>query len=255
MPMISGATPAIPQLTIRPSGAVFARSRLVTTTAAPPSTIPLAFPAVTNPSFANAGFNFARLSSGCIGPHMIILREFFDRRDFVAEAAGLPCRGGQLLTANGELVLCFARDAVFARQIFSRPRHVAATVRIEQGHHQRIFELTLAQLESPSRAANHVRRLAHRFHTAGKHDARFVELDQLRCRNDGLNARAAQPIDGQGRNFDRKTRFESDVTRTVHRVAAGLQSIAEDRMIEIAGLELRLRDRRLAGNRAKLDRR
>src|SRR5664279_3666630 len=49
-PMILGSTPAIPQLTMRPSGfrpRFSASSSGITTTAAPPSTIPLALPAVT----------------------------------------------------------------------------------------------------------------------------------------------------------------------------------------------------------------
>ena len=38
-------------------------SRLIRTNAAAPSLIPEAFPAVTVPSFLNAGFNFANLSA------------------------------------------------------------------------------------------------------------------------------------------------------------------------------------------------
>ena len=56
--MISGGTPAVAQETIRPSGdpsRTAAVSSRATTKAAPPSTMPLAFPAVTSPSFRNAG--------------------------------------------------------------------------------------------------------------------------------------------------------------------------------------------------------
>ena len=63
MPMMSGSHPATPHDTMRPSGCFFALSAVVTTTIAAPSTMPLALPAVTKPSFANAGFNFASPSS------------------------------------------------------------------------------------------------------------------------------------------------------------------------------------------------
>src|SRR5438105_5142067 len=65
IPMVLGSTPATVQDTMRPTGfnprslAVFSRA---TTTAAAPSTIPLAFPAVTMPSFLNDGGNFSRIS-------------------------------------------------------------------------------------------------------------------------------------------------------------------------------------------------
>ena len=64
-PMILGSTPAMPQLTMRPSGfrlRFSASSSGITTTAAPPSTMPLALPAVTEPFLPKAGFSFARLS-------------------------------------------------------------------------------------------------------------------------------------------------------------------------------------------------
>ena len=85
-----------------------------------------------------------------------------------------------------------------------------------------------------------MRRLAHRFHPAGKHDRRLAKLDQLRSGNDGLNAGAAQSIYGQRRNFDRQSGLEGDVPRAVQRVAARLKRIAEDGVIEFAGLQFRI---------------
>ena len=61
-PITLGSTPAYPQLTILPSGTrlrLRASSSDIITSAAAPSTIPLAFPAVTVPFFPKAGFNFA----------------------------------------------------------------------------------------------------------------------------------------------------------------------------------------------------
>ena len=69
-PMSFGSTPAMPQPTIRPHGfnpRFSAFSSDMTTTAAPPSTMPLAFPAVTVPFLPKAGFNFARPSIAVCG--------------------------------------------------------------------------------------------------------------------------------------------------------------------------------------------
>ena len=66
IPIISGATPAEAYETIVAKGVIpsfFAISSLITTTAAAESLIPDALPAVTAPSFLNAGFNFPRLSA------------------------------------------------------------------------------------------------------------------------------------------------------------------------------------------------
>src|SRR5262249_28340594 len=124
------------------------------------------------------------------------LRELFYGSDFLVEPASLPCSCRQPLTAHGKLVLCFARDAIFARQVFGSACHVAAAIRVEQGDHEGIFELPLAKLESPSGSADDMRSLAHRFHASGKDNTRFAELNQLSCRNNRLDAGAAQPIDG-----------------------------------------------------------
>ena len=54
MPMYLGSTPTIPQATSRPIGLSFFAATVASpaiTTAAPPSQIPEAFPAVTTPSF------------------------------------------------------------------------------------------------------------------------------------------------------------------------------------------------------------
>ena len=44
-----------------------------------------------------------------------------------------------------------------AGEIFSGPGHRRVAVRVEQRHHQTVFQLALAQGEAGARAANHVR--------------------------------------------------------------------------------------------------
>ena len=63
--MIVGSTPTVAHDTMRPIGLMprdFTASSPAITSAAAPSTMPLALPAVTTPSFLKAAGSFARIS-------------------------------------------------------------------------------------------------------------------------------------------------------------------------------------------------
>ncbi len=65
MPISVGSTPTVAHDTMRPSGFApfaFTASSPAMTSAAAPSTMPLALPAVTTPSFLNTVGSFARIS-------------------------------------------------------------------------------------------------------------------------------------------------------------------------------------------------
>ena len=81
MPMMLGSTPTVAQPTSRAIGdrpRAFAPASEARITAAPPSTMPLAFPAVTVPSFENAVGSFASALERRVGPHVIVTID--DRR-------------------------------------------------------------------------------------------------------------------------------------------------------------------------------
>ncbi len=66
VPMIDGSTPQVAQETMRPiisTPRLAASSALISTTAAAPSLMPEALPAVTVPSLSKAGLSFARFST------------------------------------------------------------------------------------------------------------------------------------------------------------------------------------------------
>ena len=50
----------------------------------------------------------------------------------------------------------------------------------------------------------------------------------MRALDDGLEARPAEPVHGDGRRFDREARAETDVAREVGGVGGGLEDVAED---------------------------
>ena len=185
---------------------------------------------------------------------MIVPLKSLNRNNFVPEPACFPRGSSELLTSKREFVLVFSSDAVLAPKVLGRGGHVAAAIRIEQCNHEGIFELALAQLEPPACTTNDVRRLTHGFHTAGEDNSGFAKFDQLSGRDDRLYARSAQPIHGQGGHFDGKAGLQRNVPRTVQCVAARLECIAEDRVIEICGLKFRLLDRRASSKRAQFQR-
>src|SRR5689334_15430416 len=97
-----------------------------------------------------------------------------------------------------------------------------------------------------------MRRLAHGFHTAGENHGCLAKLDQLSRGNNRLDSGTAQTIDRQRRNFYRKSRAKSDVASAVESIATGLKGIPKYAVIEVAGIELRLMNRRFRGERSQL---
>ena len=125
MPMIAGSTPAVAQETMRASGLrprLLASSAVISTSAAAPSLMPEALPAVTVPSLAKAGRSLAIASSVAPWRGIFVLVDDDvalagldrDRDDLVLEAAGLLRRLRLVLRGDGELVLLLARDLPLA---------------------------------------------------------------------------------------------------------------------------------------------
>ncbi len=131
--------------------------------------------------------------------------------------------------------------------------HVEIRVRVEERDHQRVLEIALAELESFARTANDVRRLRHVLHAAGENRRRFVELNLFRGVDHGLDARAAETIDGERRHRSRQSRFQSDVTRAINRIGRGLECVADDDMIDLLAAEAAARKRFLRREHAEVD--
>ena len=166
---------------VRPSSSALAL--LITTTAAAPSEICDAEPAVIVPSEANAGRSLPRLSA-VVSPRMPSSVVNVDRvalalRDLTgaissAKIALLGGRGGALVRARGELVLLRPRQLVAAVVLLGRGAHRDLVERAEQavvGHV--VDHRHVAVLEALAGLAQQVRRLGHRLLAAGDDD---VEL-------------------------------------------------------------------------------
>src|SRR3954467_1552580 len=68
---------------------------------------------------------------------------------------------GTLLRAQRKFILHLASNSLLLGVNFGGIGHVQATVGVEQRYHERVFELALAQAETPTRSADHVGRLRH----------------------------------------------------------------------------------------------
>ncbi len=157
-----------------------------------------------------------------------------------------------LLRPQRKLILHLPRDPLLRSIQLCGVRHIRPAIRIEQRHHQRIFQLPARRQRKSVAPANHKRRLRHRLHPARQHNLRLVGLDHLRRRHNRLHPRPAQPVHRQRRSLNRHPRPQPHVPRPIQRVARSLLRVAKHRVIEFLGIDPRALDRSLRRNRAQL---
>ena len=112
MPITRGSTPATALPTNVPSGSTpssRAFSSEAMTSAAAPSLIPDAFPAVTVPPLRNAGLRVASFSARRVGTRVLVARDVSDRHELVREAARLVGGRPAPLRLKRERVLILTR--------------------------------------------------------------------------------------------------------------------------------------------------
>ncbi len=151
-----------------------------------------------------------------------------------------------------ELIGGLPADAVLAAEVLRGVGHAQAVVRIDERDPEVVLELLLAEREAPARAADHVRGHRHVLGAAGEDEVRLAELDLLRAKQDRLQARAAEPVDREGGGLLRHAGREADVPREVHGVAARLEDVAEDDLVDLVGRDLRALERALRGDDAEV---
>ncbi len=157
----------------------------------------------------------------------------FNWNDFFLQPAGTISGLGCLLAPQGIGVAFLAGNLQFGGDVLRRFGHAEATVAVVEGGPERIFEFAFTQAESGARSANHMWRLRHVFHASGQHQSGFPQQNLPGSLKDGLQSRAAQPVDGQGRHFLRNACLQPDVPGSVEGIGTGLQHVAEDDVIEL----------------------
>ena len=250
MPMIVGSTPATPQATSRPSGL---RPSLVGERLARQDQRRGAVAdargvaAVTTPSFLKYGRQLGQRLGRGVGAHVLVggpglglpLFRFWigDRHDLVGEDAGVPAALARGLARaprkrpppRARCRYCSARFS--AVSAIGRPQWVSRSASQSVSSSGGAWP----EPESPARAADHVRRLAHRLGAAGEHHLRLAEQDLLGGLDDGLEAEPQSRFTVSGRGLDREAGAESDVAGEVDGVGRGLEHVAEDHVVHGGG--------------------
>ena len=216
MPITRGSTPATALATNAPSGSTpssRAFSSLATTSAAAPSLIPLALPAVTVPPSRNAGFSAASFSALVSGRGCSSRTTLADRDELVVEPPGLARRRPAPLRLERERVLVLARDVPALGDVLARLAH-----RLEREHRlqPRVRERASrasCRRRPGCRAGTAVsglrhgeRRAAHRLDAAGDEQVAVAGDDRVAGRDDRGEARRAEPVDGHARDRLRAAR-------------------------------------------------
>ena len=189
--------------------ATAARSSAITTSADAPSLTPGALPAVTVPSFLNAGFSARERLDGRVGADRLVPVDDDRRGPFFCgietgriSSANAPALGRRAPPSGG----CAPRR----RPARSRPTwYCSATTSpalpmwqlLERAPQavvdHRVDDLAVAHAQPFAHARQQVRAVAHRLHAAGDGDVDVAGADALVGEHHGLEARAAHLVDGQ----------------------------------------------------------
>ena len=200
IPISAGSTPTVAHAVGRRASGFRALSRTAVSdariNAAPPSTMPDALPAVTQPFLLNAVGNFASTSIVVSG-RMWSSRAKSSVPFRVFSSTGTTS-SSKRPSAQARAASCWLRIAysscasrltpVLHGAVLRGRGHRAAAVRVEERRPQRVFQLSLTETQAAPQPANHVRRLAHALHAAREHHVRFTKKDLMRRLNGGLDA-------------------------------------------------------------------
>ena len=196
----SSPAPTMRASGVRPSAC--ARSAAITTSADAPSLTPGALPAVTVPSFLNAGFSAASACGGGVGADRLVAIDderrallLRDRRSAGSRRRTRPRRSRArrlLMAARGVVVLRVAADVVVLGDDLAGVAHVALLERAPQAVvDHRVDDLAVAHAQPVAHARQQVGAVAHRLHAAGDGD-----VDVADARSPG---RRASPPSGPSR--------------------------------------------------------
>ena len=169
----------------------------------------------------------------------------FDRDDFLGEVTGGDRLAGALLRADGKGVLIGARYLEIRRHVLAGLRHGVDAVLLL---HQRVDEAPAdggvedfgMAREGFLRLALHEGRPRHRFDATGNGKFHFAGTDGAGGGADRLQARGAEPVQGDAGNALRQTRQEQRHARDIAVVLTGLVGAAVKDFFELVPIDLRV---------------
>src|SRR6185437_11927872 len=138
-----------------------------------------------------------------------------DGRDLILEAAGFARGFGFVLRGDGKLVLLFAGDLPFARDVLGRDAHVIAVEGIPQAVlDHRIDEADIAHLGARTQVSG-MRRLAHGLLSARHDDFSIAVEDLLVAERDRAKTRTAKLVHDPGGRLNRNAGIDGSLTRRI----------------------------------------
>ena len=141
------------------------------------------------------------------------------------------------MRVHGELVLLFARDAIFFGNVLAGDAHVIVVVNIPKAVvHHGIDDLTVAQAISLARLREQIRSVGHRFHAARDHDGTVSGLHGLRRESHCFQSRATNFVDCHGTCCGRQSAEDCRLARRILSQPGG-EDIAHDALVDLIGVQ------------------
>ncbi len=234
-------TPCAPISASQLSPSSVALALLITTTAAAPSEICEAEPAVMVPSLRNAGRSPPRGLRGGVGADALVLGELdrvalalwdLHRHHLIGEDAVLPRRRGLLVRLRGQLILLGPGELIDIVALLGQRAHRLIGEHIVQAVvGQVIHQRGVAVLEASTALGQQMRGLAHRFLAAGHHHLELPGADQLIGQRDGIDPGQAHLVDGQRRHIPADPGADGGLARG-HLPGTGGQHLTHDHVVD-----------------------
>ncbi|MNQ74574.1 hypothetical protein D3C85_893340 [compost metagenome] len=188
----------------------------------------------------------AQLLEGQVVAHVLIGVEHHfaaaslqgDRQDLLLEAAFLDGHGGAAMGFQRQRVLGLAGDVVGAAHVLGGDAHVHLVHRVGEGADHHVDHAGVAHARAEAHRRGGVGRAAHAVGTAGDGDLGIAEQDALGGADDGLQARTAQAVDGQGGGLLADAALQGDDARDVHVDRFGMDDVAEHHLVDFVAVHL-----------------
>ena len=174
-----------------------------------------------------------------------------DGNDLVLEVAGLRCAFSTVVAFHRQAVLVFAGDAPLGGNVLGRYAHVDGVEGVVQRADHHVHHLGVTHAGAPAHVQAGEGRAAHHLGTRANGHVGVAQLNGLRGRHNGLQARAAQAVHVErGRAFGAAA-VDGRHAREVHVLGFGVHHMAEHHVAYILAFHAGARQRFLDDQRAQ----
>ncbi len=156
------------------------------------------------------------------------------------------------MRVQGELILLFARDAVFFGDVLAGDSHVVVVVDVpESVVHHGVDDLGVAEAVSLARLRQKIGSVGHGFHAAGDDNGTVSGLHRLRCERDRFQSGAANLVDCHGTCRRRQSAVDCGLPRGILTESSG-DDVAHDAFVDLRRIDAGTSDSLADSDGAKL---